>query len=221
VGALRLILAILICSCAAACSRPDPGPPPTPTPAPIAPTIREMPGRTIRVEGRGSGTSDPVLPDYTGGVPIGIDVVTLTHNGQSSFIVNAMQGSQSENVATAIGPYQGQRPLVVMGAVSFEVTADGDWSLTIHPMSSGGQPTFTGIGDDVSSNFTPPAPGSWNVSHDGQTQFLVKAHCLGGSITVEDATGAVQDTPTVQFPRGPCFWEVRADGAWSLKPSAP
>ncbi len=84
----------LVCVAATACARPEPGAPPTPTTAPVAPTIRELPGRAIRVEGRGSGDSDPVLPDYAGGVPIGIDVVTLTHNGQSSFIVNAVQGSK-------------------------------------------------------------------------------------------------------------------------------
>ena len=44
-------------------------------------------------------------------------------------------------------------------------------------------------------------------------------HCVGGSVLVEDASGAVQDQPQVTFSRGPCFWEVRADGAWCLKPA--
>jgi hypothetical protein len=41
---------------------------------------------------------------------------------------------------------------------------------------------------------------------------------LGGSIVVEDKTGAFQDSAQIEFPRGPCFWEVRADGAWSMTP---
>jgi hypothetical protein len=102
--------------------------------------------------------------------------------------------------------------------VSFQVTADGAWTLKIQPMASGGSAAFTGTGDGVSPYFPPPAAGTWTVSHDGQTGFFVYAHCLGGSIVVEDKTGPFQDTPQVEFPRGPCFWEVRADGTWSLKP---
>ena len=74
------------------------------------------------------------------------------------------------------------------------------------------------LSDAVSAYFAPPTPATWNVAHDGQTGFFVYAHCLGGSIVVEDKSGAFQDAPQVEFPRGPCFWEVRADGTWSLKP---
>ena len=70
----------------------------------------------------------------------------------------------------------------------------------------------------MSAYFPPPTAGTWNVAHDGQTGFFVYAHCVGGSIVVEDKSGAFQDAPRVEFPRGPCFWEVRADGTWSLKP---
>jgi hypothetical protein len=194
------------------------GPQSGPTPVPVPPSIRELPGRGVAIEGKGSAESDEVTPQYNGGLTIGIDVVTLTHDGRSSFIVTAVQGDQSENLTSAIGAYKGQRPLVVQGPVSFQVTADGAWTLRIQPMSSGGSATFTGTGDAVSAYFPPPGPAPWNVAHDGQTNFFVYAHCLGGSIVVEDKTGAFQDTPRVEFPRGPCFWEVRADGAWSLKP---
>jgi hypothetical protein len=173
----------------------------------------------VVITGHGSADSDEVVPQYGGGLQVGIDLVTLTHDGQSSFIVTAIQGQQAENVTTAIGSYRGQRPLVVQGPVSFQVTADGAWSVRIQPMANGGQPAFSGTGDGVSPYFAPPAPRSWTIAHDGQTTFFVFAHCLGGSLVVEDRTGNVQDTKQVEFPRGPCFWEVRADGAWSLTPS--
>jgi hypothetical protein len=206
------LVVLVLAGCAA------PGATTGPTPVPIPPSIRELPGRGVAIEGKGSAESDEVTPQYTGGLPIGIDVVTLTHDGQSSFIVTAVQGDQSENVTTAIGPYKGQRPLVVQGPVSFQVTADGAWTLRIQPMASGGSPAFSGTGDAVSAYFMPPAPANWNVAHDGQTAFFVFSHCLGGSVVVEDKTGAFQETLQLEFPRGPCFWEVRADGAWSLKP---
>jgi hypothetical protein len=201
-----------------ACARASPTPT-GPTPVPEPPSIRELPGRGVAIEGHGSTESDEVVPQYNSGLTIGIDVVTLTHDGASTFIVTAVQGQQSENLTSAIGAYKGQRPLVVQGPVSFQVTADGAWSVRIQPMSNGGQPSFNGTGDGVSPYFAPPQPSAWTVAHDGQTTFFVYAHCLGGSIVVEDKSGPVQDSPRVEFPRGPCFWEVRADGAWSLKPA--
>src|SRR5712664_1662107 len=90
-----------------------------PTPVPEPPSIRVLPGRGVAVEGRGTTTSDEITPQYGAGVTLGIDVVTLTHDGRSSFIVTAVQGSQSEVIASAIGAYRGQRPLVVQGPVSF------------------------------------------------------------------------------------------------------
>ena len=198
------------------CTRPAPT---GPTAVPVPPTIRELPGRGVAIEGKGPGTSDEVTPQYaSGGMQLGVDVVTLTHDGQSSFIVTALQGNSSENLTSAIGAYRGQRPLVVQGPVSFKVTADGAWTLQIQPMASGGQPKFSGTGDAVSAYFQPPRPAPWAIAHDGRAGFFVFAHCLGGSIAVADKTGAFQETEQIEFGRGPCFWEVRADGAWSLAP---
>jgi hypothetical protein len=202
----------------AGCARSGPAPGPTPVPEP--PEVQVLPGRGIRVTGHGTTQTDALTPQYDGGLSVGIDVVSLTHDGHSTFIVSAVQNDQSETLTSAIGPYTGQRPLVVEGPVSFRVTADGNWTLKVQPMSSGGTPTFSGTGDAVSAYFNAPAPATWSISHDGQTRFFVYAHCMGGSIVVEDKTGAIQDSAQVQFPRGPCFWEVRADGAWSMKPQS-
>jgi hypothetical protein len=211
----RLLTFVLFSSLACAL----PAPPPGPTPVPQPPEISDLPGRGVAIQGHGTATTDDVTPQYSGGLAIGIDVVTLTHDGQSSFIVNSVQNEQSEQLTSAIGTYKGQRPLVVEGPVSFQVTADGAWSIRITQMSSGGKPPFSGSGDAVSPYFSPPDAGTWNISHDGQSNFFVYAHCLSGSIVVEDRTGPFQDSPRVEFGRAPCFWEVRADGAWSMAPA--
>ena len=217
-GPLVMLFAVLVIGCA----RPGGGAASSaalgPTPVPEPPSVQDLPGRGIQVDGRGTTQTEDLVPQYAGGLTIGIDVVTLSHDGRSSFIVTAVQGDQSELVTSAIGTYRGQRPLVVEGPVSFRVTADGVWSLKVQPMSNGGTPAFSGSGDAVSAYFDPPAPATWSVSHDGQTSFFVYAHCLGGSIAVESKAGVAQDTPRVEFPRGPCFWEVRGDGAWSVQP---
>ena len=216
---VRPLLALLVLALTA-CSALPSRTPPTPTPEPVPPEVRVLPGRGVEVDGHGSAMTDEITPDYSGGLSIGIEVVTLTHDGHSSFIVNAMQGNQSENVTSAVGAYQGQRPLVVEDAVSFQVTADGNWTLKVQPMSSGGTPAFRGTGDSVSPYFQPPDAGVWNVSFDGQARFFVYAHCVGGSVVVEDKTGAFNESINMQFSRGPCFWEVRADGNFSLSPQS-
>src|SRR5207248_4780359 len=124
-----------------------------PTPVPEPPSVQDLPGRGIQVDGRGTTQTDDLVPQYAGGLTIGIDVVTLTHAGRSSFIVTAVQGDQSEVVTSAIGGYRGQRPLVVQGPLSFQVTADGDWTLEVRPLPSGAQPAFSGTGDAVSAYF--------------------------------------------------------------------
>jgi hypothetical protein len=182
--------------------------------------MQPLPFRGFSITGHGSAETDEVDPDYQGGLlNVGINLVTLSHNGHSTFIVSALQDGESENVTQAIGSYRGQRPLVVTGGLTFEITADGDWSIKVEPMSSGGMPAFKGSGDMVSAYFAPPGPRTWSIAHDGSSLF-VYAHCVGGSIVVADRSGAFQDSAPITFARGPCFWEVRADGAWSLQPSS-
>src|SRR5260221_10811138 len=166
------LLTLVLCACSAL---PGGGTQPSgPTPVPEPPSIQEL-TRGVVVQGHGTTQSDEITPQYSGGLTIGIDVVTLTHDGRSSFIVTALQGDQSEVVTSAIGAYRGQRPLVVSGPVSFQVTADGAWSLSVQPIPSGAKPAFSGTGDAVSAYFAPPAATLWDVSHDGQTSFVVFA----------------------------------------------
>lgn len=186
---------------------------------PEPPSIQNLPGRGVAIQGHGTAQTDDITPQFDAGLTEGIDLVTLTHDGRSTFIVSAVEGDQTELLTSAIGAYTGQRPLVVQGPVSFQVTADGSWTIRVQPMPRGGTPAFSGTGDAVSAYFTPPTnPAAWKVSHDGKSAFFVYAHCVGGSIVVEDRTGAFEDAPQITFSRGPCFWEVRADGAWTLTP---
>ena len=214
-GRMRFwLVALLLVGCAM------PQKPAGPTPVPEPPEVQLLPGRGVVISGHGTSQTDPITPQYDGGLNVGIDVVSLSHDGHSTFVVSAInENQQAEPLASAVGAYRGQRPLVVAGPVAFQVTADGNWRLTIQPIAQGGTPNFKGSGDAVSGYFTPPASGSWQISDEAQSQFYVYAHCLGGSVLVAQADGPTQSTNQVDFPRGPCFWEVRADGDWSLAPA--
>lgn len=193
---------------------PTPTPRP-PTATPVLPTATLAPTSTpqpISLSGRGQTATNPVTPLAS------LSVITLTHNGQANFIVHAVSGSQDISLVNAIGPYRGQRPLIGNQPVVFDIRADGAWTIRIDPIQFGGSPAFQGTGDAVSPLFTPPSNGPWEISHNGQANFIVHLYCRDGEATVQNAIGPVQGSRLLRFGQAPCFWEVRADGAWSLKP---
>jgi len=132
--------------------------------------------------------------------------------------VEVFVGDAKDLLINTIGSYDGQRPLAGEEPMMLNIRADGAWTVRIEPIQSRGTPTFQGRGDRVSTLFTPPATEAWAIAHDGQGNFIVYCHCAGGSDLVQNEIGAVSGSQVIPFPKGPCFWEVRADGNWSLKP---
>lgn len=193
---------------------PTPTPVP-PTATPVLPTMTPVPTPTpkpISLSGRGQTATNPVTP------PAPLSVVTLTHNGQANFIVHAIRGSQDVSLVNAIGPYRGQRPLVGNQPTMFDIRADGIWTIRIDPIQIGSKPEFQGTGDAVSPLFTPPSNGPWEISHNGRANFIVHLYCRDGEASVQNEIGPVQGSRLLRFGQAPCFWEVIADGAWSLRP---
>lgn len=204
-----------------ATSAPTDTPAPTNTPAPTAtpePTATPTPPpEPVVLKGKGKTVTDPfTLPDT-------VNWVKLTHKGKSNFIVHAFgPNDQEESITNDIGNYTGVRPLLGKGEWFFEVNADGVWEIRVEPM--GPDPdAATGIeghGDYVSGLFLPAKTGRvpYNIKHTGQSNFIVHLLCAGGSDSVANEIGAVEGSVVVKFQDGPCFWEVRADGDWSIKP---
>ena len=89
---------------------------------------------------------------------------------------------------------------------------------TTPPLATGGTPSFSGKGDAVSATFDPPASGIWKISHTGTSNFIVKLHCADDSDLIESSIGPMNGSGVIRFGQGPCFWEVEADGDWSLTP---
>ena len=203
---------------ASAPSAPVPTSPPRPT-SPPAPTVTPRPTplpsptpAPVRLSGQGQDVTRAVQ------LPAAIVVVELRHSGSRNFIVKAHIGGREELLANKIGGYHGLRPLVGPSPVTFAVSADGAWSIVLKPLTGGGQPAVSGTGDYVSALFSAPSAGAWEVQHTGKRNFIVKLHCRGGSDLVQNKIGAVGGSVFVTFPQGPCFWEIEADGRWSLRP---
>jgi hypothetical protein len=148
--------------------------------------------------------------------------VTLTHDGSRNFIVHSFVGENEDSLVNAIGPYQGARPLIGGQETYFEVRADGNWTIHLEPLSRDDVVAqgIEGHGDTVSALFAPAKQGTvpYNLTHNGERNFIVHLYCADGQDSVENAIGPVDGSVVVRFEGEPCFWEVRADGDWSLKP---
>lgn len=166
----------------------------------------------VRLQGVGQTATKAVTP------PGSVSMVTLTHTGRSNFIVHAFHGTQDDSMVNEIGNYSGARPLIGTDPVVFDVRADGTWTISIDPIGLASGVAFSGKGDAVSGLFDPPATGAWEIAHDGKSNFIVHAVCAGGQVSVQNEIGRISGSRVIQFQNGPCFWEVRADGNWSLKP---
>ena len=177
--------------------------PPTPTPQPTPVVLR----------GSGQTATDPIT------LPAAISIATFTNSGRSNFVVQVVRGTTQKLLINEIGPYQGSRPLTGTDPLRLNIESDGAWSVTIAPIqccaSSG---AFAAKGDKASSQFTTPGTGTWAFSHDGQANFVVILHCPSGDQLVQNRIGAFQGTTILIIPPGACYWEVEADGNWSLMP---
>jgi hypothetical protein len=184
---------------------------PTPTSAPTSTPKPTVP-QPIVLQGSGQAATDAVA------LPAPISIARFTHTGSANFIVTVYQGDESDLLINEIGPYQGARPLSGREPVIFDIDADGSWTVRIEPMGRADSAAFSGRGDAVSGLFDPPGMGPWQIKHNGQANFIVYSHCAGGSDLMQNEIGGVDGSRVVQFSRGPCFWEVQADGDWSLAP---
>lgn len=203
-------------------SPPEPTntPAPTETPAPTAPPT-EVPTATplpepVVLQGSGKIVTDPVMP------PSSVNRVVFTHKGQRNFIVKSYRKDGNEDyLVNKIGAYSGERPILGDQEVYFEVNADGAWTITIEPIGQDETANaIEGSGDVVSDLFWPAGASAtpYTFSHDGKRNFIVHLYCAGGDDAVANEIGSTEGQVVVRLAKGPCFWEVQADGGWSMKP---
>ena len=164
-----------------------------------------------------SGTGDNLitLPE---GAKAGI--VTATHDGGSNFVINGLDASNASTgdlLVNTIGAYSG---ISVYGFNSFtdattlEVKADGNWTITITPISTAPALVASGTGDGVYL-FDGPA-GKLTATHDGSSNFVVLEE-TGETFSVGLLVNEIGTySGTVPLSSGPSVISVQADGNWTL-----
>jgi len=188
--------------------------PPTPAEAEVLEATATPPEsvRPVTLRGTGRTATDPIA------LPASVSVAEFTHDGESNFSVWVYRGTDEHLLINTIGPYKGRLPLFGEEQVVFDIDADGRWTVKIEPIGSQASPSFSGRGDDVSDLFDPPQMLTYEISHDGESNFAVWLHCAGGSDLIENEIGPVSGSAIVKFEEAPCLWEVTADGDWGLIP---
>lgn len=190
---------------------------PEPTAVPTDPPTPTAPPEPVVLKGKGKVVTDPFMP------PTEVNRVTFTHTGKRNFAVKIYRKDGDEDLlVNTIGAYEGSVPLIGQDEVFFEIDADGAWTATVTPLGQDDAVAagLDGSGDTVSDLFWPAneGPVPFSFSHDGKRNFVVYLRCAGGNDLLVNEIGAIQGDVVVRMVKGPCLWEVNADGAWSMKP---
>lgn len=182
-----------------------------PTPAPLPPTPTPSP---VVLRGDGGFASSLALP-------FPASAARFTHGGTGSFTVTAVVGDDPTlqlNVKTT-GAYDGER-LITSNDFGLVIEANGAWTATFRAVTCcATDPAFAGRGDRVSAMFRqPPQNAMWEFAHDGRSNFLLYAHCSDRYQEVLNRIGSFEESRVLSLGGEWCFWEVRGDGNWSIRP---
>lgn len=201
--------------------QPAPAVEETPAPEveePAAPTVQSFADETYGTFASfsQSGAGDNILA-LPAGVTAGM--VTATHDGQSNFSLSVLDASNQPTgdlLVNTIGAYSGS---TAYGFSSFgegttvQITADGNWTITVSPLSSAPLLTGSGAGDAVF--LYDGGPGALALTHAGSSNFVV-IQKTGGAFDfglLVNEIGAYSGT--VPLSAGPAVITIGADGAWT------
>ncbi|MEW9549826.1 hypothetical protein [Nonomuraea sp. NPDC050783] len=167
------------------------------------------------------GQGDDVVSIPVTAVP---SIVKATHQGESNFAVWALdtRGKQADLLVNAIGDYKGTRAFNVLTARkirSFEVNADGAWTLQVLPITKARYWAIKakGTGADV-LRLTSPSRAARRITlqHTGESNFAVWALDDRGRSTKLLVNRIGDYKGRVLLPAGTRYATVEADGAWTI-----
>ena len=187
------------------------------TPEP-EPTVEAEPVVTVPADVVYTGVGDSVIPITLPDGAGQLAVATLSHDGSSNFSIFTLDANmgQQDLIVNTIGGYQGT-VLFNTGSAdagSLEISADGNWSVTLRSLLTVRQfdgVAISGLGDDVVLYYG--NAGVATIAHDGSRNFTVWTYGDGTELAVNEI-GAY--TGSVRWTKGPSVVEVNADGNWSI-----
>lgn len=164
-----------------------------------------------------SGYGDDVVSDVQ--VGDGLYRIRFTNDGSRNFIVRAYDADDDKDLlVNTIGSYDGSVLLLGKAPYSFEIKSSGSWSYKIERIGDTDESSFSGTGDHVTDKFS-ASTGSWQFTHDGSHNFIVRAVTTKGLTTVVNEIGPYDGKVRVDVPSGSGLaFVVVADGSWTASP---
>ena len=150
-------------------------------------------------------------------------IVTAAHDGSSNFslsVLDASNASTGQLLVNTIGAYKGTTAygFTALGkGTTIQVTADGNWTIVISPVSAAPALVPAGIGDGVF--LYSGQAGKLAATHDGSSNFTVTEEtnkALHFGLLINEI-GTYSGT--VPLSSGPSVIVVGADGNWTLAAS--
>ena len=162
-----------------------------------------------------TGTGDSIIT-----LPAGVGIVTATHDGSANFaisVLDAANASTGELLVNTIGAYTGTTVYgfnSLTDPATLQLSADGNWTITISPISAAPALAASGTGDSVFLYHGDAA--GLTATHEGAANFVVleeTSEAFNMGLLVNEI-GAY--TGTVPLSAGPSVISVQADGNWTL-----
>ncbi|MFF4625264.1 hypothetical protein [Nonomuraea jabiensis] len=153
-------------------------------------------------------------------------LLTLTHTGESNFIVTTVNssGKQEQLLVNEIGPYKGtvlyNGDGTTKSIAAVQIKADGAWNAVFKPLSKARcwcAATLRGSGDQVLKLSPTRGLRTVTAAHSGESNFIVQSYTRPGSWgdLLFNEIGSYQGKAVL--PAGTRLVTVKADGPWTLK----
>lgn len=163
-----------------------------------------------------NGSGDDVIEGLQ--LSTGMYRVHVTNSGSSNFAVWADGNKSSRDLKiNDIGSYDGYIFLAGGDTYKLEIKSSGSWSYIVEQLQSTTNTSFSGPGDYVTEKIS-CSSGTWHFSHDGSSNFVVRAYTTNGGDLLVNTIGAYDGKKSVTVPAGSyILFEINADGNWSAE----
>ncbi len=165
-----------------------------------------------------SGKGDDVLTNIT--VGDGLYRVRFKNSGKSNFVVWVHDVYGDKDLAVnEIGNFDGYYLLLGTAPYMFEIESSGKWSYTIEKLVKTSETSFKGKGCFV-TNIIEVSSGSWTITHNGKSNFIVWAITTSGRDLIVNEIGVYNGKKYISIPKGSnVVFAIEADGNWSITPA--
>ena len=168
---------------------------------------------------KGDGTGDDVVEID---IPDAPSIVSWTHSGRGNFAIWSLDSSFEtvDLLVNTIGDYEGTRPIqfeVGRSVAGFEITADGNWSYVVAPLTEAETVACpaSGRGDNVILvEAFMSSGGRANLTYNGSDNFAIWAWGDSADLIVNEV-GPYEGT--VRVPSGSFVWDITGtEGQWTI-----